>query len=258
MPHALTATSTYYEHHGHGPDVTLIHGVGNRSDDWEAVISQFRGRFRTLRYDLRGHGRSAILPGPYEMADFVEDLRELMDSLDIGKTHLVGFSLGGLIAQAFALTHPDRLDRLAILGSVSGRTEEEKKRVADRLEFIKTSPPSDYFAQSVERWFTEPFRAANLDLVEKKKQLISAMDPAAYAAAYRVLATSDFADRLPEISASTLVMTGENDIGSNPRMAALMHKRIPNSRLVILPALRHSILVEAPEVVGGILREFLS
>ncbi len=88
------------------------------------------------------------------------------------------------------------------------------------------------------------------------------MDPSnpqtLYAAAYRVLATTDLIDELPRIQAPTLVATGEGDIGSNPRMARLMHERIPGSRLEILPGLRHSILVEAPEAVARLLAGFLT
>jgi pimeloyl-ACP methyl ester carboxylesterase len=258
MPHAPTKASTYYEIDGQGPDVTLIHGVGNWCGDWGPVIEQFRGRFRVLRYDLRGHARSAILPGPYAIDDFVDDLRDLLDHLEIARTHLVGFSLGGLIAQGFALAHADRLNRLAILASVAGRTDEEKARVRARLDFIRSSPPDRYFDQSVERWFTPAFRASSPERIAAKKKVISSMDPDAYFAAYTVLCETDFADRLHQISAPTLVMSGENDVGSNPRMARLMHERLPNGQLIILPNLRHNLVPEAPEIVGGILREFFS
>jgi pimeloyl-ACP methyl ester carboxylesterase len=85
-----------------------------------------------------------------------------------------------------------------------------------------------------------------------------ANDPACYAAAYRVLADTDLVERLPEITVETLVMTGEHDQGSNPRMARLMHERIQGSILRILPVLRHSILVEAPETVAAVLGDFLA
>lgn len=248
----------FYELAGSGTPVTLIHGVGTWSDDWLGVIERFGGRFRTLRYDLRSHGRSGQPPGDYTADDFVADLACLLDHVGIDKTHLAGFSLGGLIAQAFALAHPDRVDRLALISTVAGRTHEERERVNARLDFIRTEPPVSYFDASASRWFTDSFRDEHPELLAEKKQVIGRMDTDRYAACYRVLAESDFADQLHQIQNRTLVMTGEFDQGSNPRMARLMHERLPNADLIILPRLRHSILLEAPDIVGGVLREFFS
>ena len=248
----------FFEVSGAGPPVTLIHGVGTWSDDWLDVIERFGGRFRTIRYDLRSHGRSGRPPGDYRADDFVDDLAFLLDHVGIEKTHLAGSSLGGLIAQAFALAHPDRIDRLALISTVAGRTAEERARVLARLDYIRNEPPVSYFEASSSRWFTDSFRAEYPELLAAKKQLIARMDTDRYAACYRVLAESDFADDLHRIENRTLVMTGEFDQGSNPRMARLMHDRLPSSDLIILPRLRHSILLEAPDIVGGILREFFS
>ncbi|MEM7123688.1 MAG: alpha/beta fold hydrolase [Pseudomonadota bacterium] len=248
----------YYELKGSGAPVTLIHGVGTWSDDWLGVIDRFGGRFQTIRYDLRSHGRSGQPPGDYAAGDFVDDLVCLLDHAGINKTHLAGFSLGGLIAQAFTLAHPDRVDRLALLSTVAGRTPEERDRVRSRLDFIRNEPPVSYFDASASRWFTDSFRAEHPQLLAEKKRVIGRMDTDRYAACYRVLAESDFADDLHRISNRTLVMTGEFDQGSNPRMARLMYERLPDAELIILPRLRHSVLLEAPDIVGGILREFFS
>ena len=115
----------------------------------------------------------------------------------------------------------------------------------------------DHFRASLDRWFTDEFRAANPKLLEAYAARNQANDPACYAAAYRVLTETDLAERLAAITAETLVMTGEHDPGSNPRMARLMHQRIKGSTLRILPVLRHSILVEAPEIVARVLGDFL-
>ena len=248
----------YFKIDGTGPPVTLIHGVGTWSDDWLGVVDRFDGRFRTLSYDLRSHGRSGHPPGDYTAADFVDDLVCLLDHLDIERTHLAGFSLGGLIAQAFALAHPERIDRLALISTIAGRTDEERKRVKERLTYIRSEPPASYFEASSTRWFTDEFRTEHPEPLAAKKQVISRMDTDRYAACYRVLAESDFADELHRIKNPTLIMTGEHDQGSNPRMARLMHEQIAGSELIVLPRLRHSILLEAPDIVGGILREFFT
>lgn len=249
---------TRYALEGSGPPLVLIHGVGSQLGAWDGVVARLHHRFRLLRYDLRGHGGSEKVPGPYRIEDFANDLRSLLDALGLARVHLAGFSLGGLVAQAFALSYPQRLDRLALISTVAGRTPEEQARVRERLGIVAAGVPGDHFQKSLERWFTDDFQRANPLLIEALAASNRANDPGCYAASYRVLALTDLAERLPEITAATLVMTGENDKGSNTRMARLMVDRIPHARLRILPGLRHSILIEAPETVAQHLTEFLS
>jgi (E)-2-((N-methylformamido)methylene)succinate hydrolase len=247
-----------YALEGAGRPAVLIHGVGNSLEAWDGVVARLRDRFRLLRYDLRGHGESERVPGPYSIEDFSDDLLALLDALKMERCDVAGFSLGGLVAQAFALRHPERVRKLALISTVAGRTETEKARVLERLDIVADGIPGDHFNRSVERWFTDEFRAANPAVIEDYAARNRQNDPACYAAAYRVLALTDLADQLPRIGAETLIMTGENDIGSNPRMARLMHERIAGSRLHILPRLRHSILIEAPDLVADALGSFLA
>ncbi len=243
---------------GAGGALVLVHGVGNRLEAWDGVAARLARRYRILRYDLRGHGESEKVPGPYAIGDFVEDLSALLAAAGFRRCHLAGFSLGGLVAQGFALSHPERLEKLALLSTTAGRSEAEKAAVLARLKIVEGGIPGEHFGRSLERWFTDEFRARNPALLADYAERNKANDAACYAAAYRVLATTDFAERLSEIAAPTLVMTGEDDIGSSPRMARLMHERIANSTLHILPKLRHAILIEAPEQVARILGGFFS
>jgi pimeloyl-ACP methyl ester carboxylesterase len=248
---------TPYVVEGAGPPVLLIHGVGARRDTWDGVVAALGGRFTTIRYDLRGHGEATRAPGPYSAALFAADARALLDHLGLARAHVVGHSLGGLVAQQLALDAPARVDRLVLLSTVGGRTEEERRRVMERLAVVEHGIPGEHFHRSLDRWFTDAFRQANPELLEQYAARNMENDPACYAAAYRVLATTDLADELHRIQAPTLVATGEGDIGSNPRMAQLIHDQIPGSRLQVLPGLRHSILVEAPERVARLIAEFL-
>lgn len=243
---------------GDGEPLVLIHGVGNSLAAWDGVSARLRDRYRIVRYDQRGHGESEKVPGPYAVEDFSGDLQALLDALGIKRAHVAGHSLGGLVAQSFALDHPDRLRKLALISTVAGRSEEERERVQQRLAMVAAGIAGDHFRASLDRWFTDAFRAANPKLLEDYALRNQGNDPACYAAAYRVLALTDLAERLPEIRAETLVMTGEHDQGSNTRMAKLMHALIEGSILRILPVLRHSILIEAPDIVAGVLDDFLA
>jgi len=250
--------ATRYAVDGHGPPLLLIHGVGARLDAWDGVVAALGDRFTTIRYDLRGHGDSTKAPGPYSAALFAADAVALLDHLGLGRCHVAGHSLGGLIAQRLALDAPARVDRLVLLSTVGGRNAEERGRVQERLAVVEHGIPGEHFRRSLERWFSDEFRRANPELLERYAARNMENDPHCYAAAYRVLATTDLVDELDRIRAPTLVVTGEGDVGSSPRMARLMHERIPGSRLQILPGLRHSILVEAPEVVARLVEEFLA
>ncbi len=250
-------TATNYRIDGDGPPVTLIHGVGSYLESWDGAIAALGGGYRFLRYDLRGHGNSPKLPGPYRLDDFVEDLRDLLDGQGIDRTHLAGFSLGGLIAQAFALAHPDRLHSLTLISTVAGRTDAERDAVRRRAATLAEKGAGAHLTEAVDRWFTAEFIAARPDVLEERRRRSLNNDPDCYAAAYRVLADHDLADRLPEITTPTLAMTGENDVGSTPRMAELIADRVPDSRLHIFPHLKHSVLLEAPDQVAAQMKPFL-
>lgn len=241
---------------GTGPPVLLVHGVGASLQSWDGMIAVLGQGRRYVRFDLRGHGASARTSGPYALDDFVEDAIVFLDHLKIERVALVGFSLGGLIAQAIALAHAERLSGLALISTIAGRTPEEQARARARARTLAEKGANAHLAEAVERWFTNEFRATNPEVLEKRRLQSMANDPDCYAAAYRVLAENDLGERLREIAVPTLVLTGENDVGSPPRMARLMHERIAGSELKILPRLKHAVLLEAPGQIADCLDDF--
>jgi pimeloyl-ACP methyl ester carboxylesterase len=243
---------------GKGEPVTLIHGVGSNLESWDPVVQRLKADFTVLRMDLRGQGQSKGITRDCTLESFVDDVQEAMDAADFAKSDLIGFSLGGMIAQLFALTHPQRVHRLALISAVAGRTPEEKQRMAERAKTIRQEGVGAVLGASSQRWFTDAFRNAHPELVDKRLKEMLENDPASYAEAYRIFAESEVGDRIHAIPHRTLVATGENDVGSSPRMARYMHDQIADSELVIFPELRHSILVEAPDVVADLLLKFLS
>ncbi|MFV3291620.1 alpha/beta fold hydrolase [Pseudomonas sp. NY11955] len=246
-----------YRLQGRGPrPLVCIHGVGSYLEAWDAVASHLAEDFRILTFDLRGHGRSSRVFGRYEIDDFVGDTLALAAHVGFDTFDLAGFSLGGLIAQRLALQHPHRLRRLALLATVSGRTREERTRVLERLAALQEGERGSHHDASLSRWLSEDFQARNPELIARLRQRDAENDPQCYAAAYRVLAETDYGGFIDQIQVPTLIATGEHDQGSNPRMATFMHECIQGSRLEILPGLRHSILIEAPRQVAGLLHEF--
>ena len=238
---------------GQGPFMTLVHGVGASLESWDEVARRLAPSFTVVRMDLRGHGQSGAIQGECTLADLASDVRGVWEALGIQTTHVAGFSLGGLIAQSLALSDAHRIDRLAIISAIAGRTAEERAKMDARLKLLREKGIAAIIDAAEDRWFTPEFRAAHPHKVSARMAELLRNDAASYAAAYSVFATSDLGNRLHEITHPTLVVTGENDIGSNTRMARLMHEQIKGSALTILPRLRHSVLVEAPEVIAGLL-----
>ena len=248
----------YWDQGGDAPPVMLIHGVGADGNSWDQIAPALAPDFRVLRLDLRGHGRSGHTDGSLSLDEFVQDVTDVLDACHVPAAHIVGFSLGGMIAQGFALQHPDRVRRLVLLSAVADRTPEERQRVQERLKILREQGIAAITGAAQDRWFTADFIARHPEQVERRMRQLQENHAPSYAAVYTVFSTSDLGDRLHAIRAPTLIATGENDVGSNTRMAHFMHEQIAGSQLRILPGLRHSILVEVPEQVTELARDFLN
>lgn len=242
---------------GTGEWMVLLHGVGGRLDQWDGFVETLGGRYRTMRFDQRGRGESSKPPGPYTMQQFVEDCDAVMTALGIDRAHVVGYSLGAMVAQAYALAHQDRVKGLVLLAGVAGRTDEERTKVLARLDVLNRKIPGEHFENSVGRYFTDAFREMHHEIVAAYAALNRLNDPDGYAAAYHVLTNDDLIDSLHKIRAPTLIATGEFDQGSNPRMSRTMHEKIAGSEMVIFPKLKHAILTEAPALVAETVEPFL-
>jgi len=246
-----------YRRQGSGPTVLLIHGVGGDSSNWDSVAERLGARFDVIAMDLRGHGKSDLITGPLRAQDLARDAVQVLDEAGVAKCSVVGLSLGGAVALALTLDYPGRVDKLAVIGTVCGRTQEEKARALDRVEFLKRNGTAALADANRGRWFTDAFRKAYPDIVERRVAQVKSCDPASYLHAFTVFCTADFVDRLHQIQVPTLVVTGEQDVAATPRMARLMAERIKQSEVHVLAGLRHSVVIEAGEQVTGLLETFL-
>jgi 3-oxoadipate enol-lactonase len=255
-----TRLRTAFEQIGEGSTLVLIHGLGMNRQMWQWLAPTLAEHFRVVSYDLIGHGESDKPAGPYAMPDFVDQIRDLADELEIDDFALVGFSLGGLIARAYALAYPEQVNALAILHSAHARSPDERATIRARVRLAKEHGPKATIQAALERWFTPEFSTRRPDVLQQIRDWLEANDPDAYAAAYDVLAESDadLVDAIRDIHCPTLVMTGAKDHGNSPQMAARMAARIPNAECRILPELRHMALAEDPESTLSQLLPFLA
>lgn len=256
---AHSPDGTAFEDAGRGPAVALVHGLGLTRAMWQWQKPALSPRFRVLSYDLFGHGQSPAPPRTPDLALFADQLLRLMDHRGLDRAAVVGFSLGGMIARRFAMDHPDRVWAMVVLNSPHDRSEEERDAVRARVRQARAEGPSATAAAALERWFTADFLTGNPDMAARVREWILANDAGIYPEIYGVLAEGDaeLVGELHRIACPALVMTGSEDLGNSPRMAAAMAAEIPDARVVILPGLKHMALAEAPESVNVPLVTFL-
>ncbi|MCE2516695.1 MAG: alpha/beta fold hydrolase [Alphaproteobacteria bacterium] len=252
MISAYTEDGTAYEVTGNpeGMPLILIHGLGLSRATWDGYIEALAPRHHLIRYDLFGHGDSAMPPRAPDLTLFSEQIISLMDHLGLREAVMVGFSLGGMINRRIALDHPERVKGLVILNSPHERGEAEQAKVEERARMTAEDGIASTIEATLERWFTPGFIASQPADVDKVRQGVLANPLEAYAACRYVLAAGVVELIRPEvpITLPTLVMTCQNDSGSTPAMSEDIAKEIPGASCIIIPDLQHMGLVERPEL----------
>jgi pimeloyl-ACP methyl ester carboxylesterase len=243
--------------------VVLLHGVGLDHTMWDAVRTRITQP--TVALDLPGHGGQPPLREPQSLADLAEDVLARLPQVSgtPGAVHLVGFSLGALIAQHIARFHPERVATLACVSSVCRRTPEEAAAVEARL-----AAASDDFAASVagsiERWYPTGSGSTGssvpAETIAATERVLLANDVASYLHAYAVFARGDreIAPQLGGITVPTLAITGELDPGSTPDMSRRLAAAVPGARAQIVPGARHMLPVEDAPALAAALTDFIA
>lgn len=246
---------------GTGRPVVLIHGVLADHRMWRLQVCDLARDHRVICYDMLGHGDSSDPPGERSLADFTGQLQSVIAKhCQFERPVVVGFSMGGLIAQAYAIEHSHELSGVVILNAVYDRTPTEREAVGLRLDALERLGMNSVIDAATTRWFTPQEQAAHTDIIEEIFGLMRDGDQAAKLKAYRVFATSDgeTAGRLRAIQCPALVMTGDGDAVSPPHMAVKMADAIPNARSEILSNQRHMMPMLDADTLNRHLREFLS
>lgn len=243
---------------GAGPAIVLIHGVGMDLSMWMPVMTQLCPRFDVLAYDMIGHGPGPHRPGPYKLEDYVGQLDGILRDQGVESCVLVGFSMGSLVAELFAILHPKKVDALVVLNGVFDRSPQQREEIMHRVVEAEGASSFVGLEAGVDRWFTPAFRARCPEMVESVRRLMLGNDLRAFAASYRVFATEDIkiAAMADRITCPTLIVTGEDDQRSTPEMAGRLGVRLPHAEVVILPDQRHLTPLEIPELIAQRIEEF--
>jgi len=236
--------------------IIFIHGVGLTKEIWEPQINFFK-KYNTLTYDLLGHGKTPLKKSQISFEDFSDQLLNLINELSFSKIHLVGFSLGGLIARHFASKHSDRLSSLIIHGSIYKRTEDQKRVVKNRFEVAKTERPGSKHS-AIRRWLSEDFIKKNPDVYKKIYSNLEKNNPKDFLKCYEIFVNYiDDDSMLKNININTLITTGENDVGSTPEMSRNLNKMIQGSKFVEIKRGKHLCSIECANDVNITFKEFL-
>ena len=252
---------TVYDLYGpaNAPVVALVHGLGLRRETWDGLLPALTDHYRVLNYDLFGHGESALPPKTPSLTVFSNQLRDLMDELQIDQAAIVGFSLGGMINRRFAMDNPDRALALGILNSPHERGEEAQRLVEERAADTSSGGPGANLDATIERWFTPEFRIGQPEFISKIRKWVLANDPVSYAQCRMVLANgvTELIRPPTPVAVPSLVMTCENDTGSTPAMSHAIAAEIDGAESIIVPHLQHMGLTERPELFADPLIDFL-
>jgi len=250
---------TALEISGSGPPVVLLHGVGLNQSIWVGQVKALKPDFQVITYDLLGHGRSAAARANAPLEDWINQLNSVVRELVLEKFALVGFSFGGLIAQAYAALHPHQIEKLVLMSTVYDRSEAERASVLSRLEVARREGPPAIISAALSRWFSPEFAETHPEIMNQYEALLRDNDSTSFLSAYECFATADqeLTGSLAGFDRATLAMTGELDTGSTPAMARKLAGMIPGAECSIIAGGRHMMPVEMPEEVNSVLRRFL-
>ena len=264
----------YYEEHGRGEPLLLIMGLAADSTAWMFQVPAFAERYRTIVFDNRGVGRSAKPAGPYTIQQMADDAAGLLDKLDVARTHVVGVSMGGMIAQELALRHPKRVRGLVLACTYPEPDAEIEQRRqhsvqqfggtigadgATTIDLAKLDPMM-FLQQMLPLVFNQAFIDTELPKLLQvfAGALQYGFSMEAILCQVEAVMAHKAKDRLHQITAPTLVITGDADRLIPPANSDVIALQVPNAKLVKVPGGSHGFNFETPDVFNRHVLEFLS
>ena len=251
----------HYRDDGAGQPVLFVQGLGVDPRGWAGVTRPLSEQFRCISFDNRDVGRSSMVEAPYDVVDMMGDALGLVDELGINQCDVVGQSMGGVIAQEMAIRHPERVRRLVLVstytsgdprGTAIFESQAMLRRTLTRDEYCRATFWSVYSHQDFRRdGFIDEMvrRTAGNDLWQPQD---------AYERHVRAVLNVNTEDRLPQIKAKTLIITGAEDILTPMRFSALLAEKIPDNRLLVVEGAGHGMIWSHPQMVAEDIADFLS
>jgi len=253
-----------YERVGQGPDLTLLHSVGlSTREGWRYQIPALAEHFTVLSFDFRGLGESSRGNVPLGVATFVRDLTALLEALGISRTAVMGISLGGFVAQAFALARPELVSALALVSTTCRHLAANQARRSERNAVVRKLGMQAAVDQQVDKQFALEFARANPDVLAWYRAHYLANDPMHYAEVLDDLGHFNACDDLHTIACPTLIVAGDADTsvvaGRAPLDSArMLHGLIPGSELAVIVGARHYPQIDHADAFNARVLAFLT
>ena len=221
------------------PVVTMSHSLATDLSMWDPTVAALTGRFRVLRYETRGHGKTDAPKGAYTLDQLANDALALLKALGIARTHWVGLSMGGMIGQTLALKAPEVFSSLSLCDTSSRIPADAKPQWQERIKTAETQGMEPLVEGTLARWFTEPFRKSRKDVVDKVATMIRTTPPAGYAGCCAAISALDLTDRISAIKLPTIAIVGEDDPGTPVAAHKVIQEKIAGAKLEILKSAAH-------------------
>jgi len=241
-----------------GPPVAvLVHAIGLDLTCWTPQIFALSEKFDVVAYDLLGHGRSTAPLTGYDLDSLAADLAAVIRSTGSPSAHIMGLSVGGMIAQTLAITQPELVRSLIIIDSAATFTEQARAAIRQRGETTRRGGMNAVLEQTLERWFTPEFRARRPEVVDSITKTLLRNSPDVHAAMWDSIAKLDLEHRLKSISCPTLVLVGEKDPTTPVSASQFIAERIPGAELQVIADTSHMSPIESPQVVNEMVTRHL-
>jgi len=253
----LNGLEVFYEARGSGEPVLLVHGLGSSTEDWEPQVNALRREFTVVAYDVRGHGRTAKPAGAYSVSQFAADAAALISALKLGPVHVVGLSMGGMIAFQLAADHPELVRSLVIVNSgpeMVLRTFKEKLGIVQRRLIVRLMGMRKMGKVLAEKLLPGAEHQARRGIFADRW---ARNDSGAYLRALSALVGWSVTAKLPAIRQPVLVVAADQDYTSvawKQWYTSLM----PNATLAVIPESRHMMPIERPQLFHEALLPFLA
>lgn len=240
------------------PWVTFITGIANDTTMWDGQVPELEQDFRLLRYDSRGHGGTQATQGDYSFDMLIDDLVGLWDALGINQSHLVGLGLGGSTAIGAGIQHPERLLSLAACCCRADMTPEFAAIWPGFIKIVKAQGMEGMVEPTVERWFTDDFKASNREVLDSVRAQIRGTDPLGYYGCIAAFLTLSFGDRIGSIPVPALFISGaEDERGGPPPLMQKLADTVPGARHVTVSNAGHICNIQNRDGFNQVLGEFL-
>jgi 3-oxoadipate enol-lactonase len=236
------------------PVVMFGNGLATGTAMWEPQATHFDKRFRVLRYDVRGHGATEATPPPYTIEQLADDVVDFLDRLGIGNVAYVGLSLGGMIGQALAVRHPDRVRSLVLCDTTM---HSPRDMWIERIAAIEANGLEPQVEPSIERWFTHSFRSSQPKLVDNMRTMIRATSLHGYLGCAMAMRDMHLESVAPRITQPTLILVGRDDRSTPVAEAQALHKAISGSQLEVIEHAAHLPNIEQASRFNAVLGRFL-